>query len=101
MIQAIPKKKTQQFFSVTTIPNIFEWKIREYPTLSPVRNESSTQPPLRYKELESPSLHLEQVYKTIGEQGRLQIMVEKFTGQVARWWDTQQSRLQTWTTTST
>ena len=45
-------------------------------------------------------MHIEQVSKNIGEHGRLQSLVENFTGQVARWWDTHQSRLQTWTIAS-
>ena len=45
-------------------------------------------------------MHIEQVSKNIGEHGRLQCLVESFTGQDARWWDTHQTRLQTWTTTS-
>ena len=43
-------------------------------------------------------MHVEQVSKNIGEHGRLQSLVETFTGQAARWWDTHQSKLQTWTT---
>ena len=46
-------------------------------------------------------MHVEQVSKNIGEHGQLQSLVETFTGQVARWWDTHQSRLQTWTIAST
>ena len=45
-------------------------------------------------------MHIEQVSKNIGEHGRLQSLVETFTRQASRWWDTHQSRLQTWTTTS-
>ena len=56
---------------------------------------------IRYKERESPDLHIEQVSKNIGKHGQLQSLVETFTGQAARWWDTHQSRLKTWTTTST
>ena len=47
----------------------------------------------RYKERESPVMHIEQVSKNIGEHGRLQSLVETFTGQAARWWDTHQSKL--------
>ena len=54
-----------------------------------------------YKERDSPILHIEQVSKNLGENGQLQILVETFIGQVGRWWDTHQSRLQTWETTST
>ena len=46
-------------------------------------------------------MHVEQVSKNIGDHGRLQILVETFIGQVARWWDTHQTRLQTWTSAST
>ena len=55
----------------------------------------------RYKERESLVMHIEQVSKNIGEHGRLQSLVETFIGQAAQWWDTHQSRLQTWTTAST
>ena len=46
-------------------------------------------------------MHVEQVSRNIGEHGRLQSLVENFTGQATRWWDTHQSRLQTWTIAST
>ena len=46
-------------------------------------------------------MHVEQVSKNIGEHGLLQSLVENFTGQAARWWDTHQTRLHTWTTAST
>ena len=81
------------------IPKIFEKKSREYPTLK-LTNISIKQIP-RYKEKESLVMHIEQVSRNIGEHGRLQSLVETFTGQAARWWDMHQSRLQTWTTTST
>ena len=74
-------------------------KVRERPTLQPT-NLNTTQLP-RYKERESPVMHVEQVSKNIGEHGRLQSLVETFTGQAARWWDTHQSKLQTWSTAST
>ena len=63
-------------------------------------NLTNTQLP-QYKERDSPVMHVEQVSKNIGEHGRLQSLVETFTGQAARWWDTHQSKLQTWTTAST
>ena len=80
-------------------PKIFEKKIREYPTLKPT-NVNNTQIPI-YKERESPIMHTEQVSKNIGEHGRIQSLVETFIGQAARWWDTHQTRLQTWTSAST
>ena len=46
-------------------------------------------------------MHIEQVSKNIGEHGRLQSLVETFTGQAARWWDTHHTRLQTCTIAST
>ena len=93
------KKLVQQCFLVSIIQKIFEKKTREYPTLKPA-NVSIKQIP-RYKERESPVMHIEQVSRNIGEHGRLQSLVETFIGQAARWWDTHQSRLQTWITAST
>ena len=84
---------------VSIIPKIFEKKTREYPTLKPT-NINTTKIP-RYKERESPAMHVEEVSRNIGEHGQLQILVETFTRQAARWWDAHQSRLQTWTTAST
>ena len=46
-------------------------------------------------------MDIEQVSKNIGEHGRLQSLVETFIGQAAGWWDTHQTRLQTWTTALT
>ena len=60
------------------MPNIFERKIREYPSLAPIRPENRQS--LRYKERESLVLHIEQVSKNIGEHSRLQILVEMFIG---------------------
>ena len=93
------KKPFQQCFLVSIIPKIFEKKSKEYPTLKPT-NISIRQIP-RYKERESPVMYVEQVSKKIGKHGRLQSLVETFTGQAARWWDTHQSRLHTWTSSST
>ena len=76
---------------MSIVPKIFEKKIREHPTLQPT-NLNTTQLP-RYKEMESRVMHVEQVSKHIGEHGRLQSLVETFTGQAARWWDTHQTRL--------
>ena len=83
---------------VSIIPKIFEKKTREYPTLKPA-NVNIKQVP-RYKERESLTMHIEQVSRNIGEHGRLQSLVETFTKQATRWWDTHQSRLKTWKTTS-
>ena len=76
---------------MSIVPKIFEKKITEYPTLQPA-NVNTTQIP-RYKERESPIMHVEQVSKNIGEHGQLQSLVETFTGQAARWWDTHQTKL--------
>ena len=35
------------------------------------------------------------------DQGHLHSLVELFIGQATHWWGTQQSQLQSWTTTST
>ena len=98
-IQTIQKKPVQQCFLVSIIPKIFEKKSREYPTLKPTN--VSIRQILTYKERESPIMHIEQVSKNIGKHGRLQSLVETFIGQIARWWDTHQSRLKIWKTTLT
>ena len=67
---------------VSSIPKIFEKKIREYPTLQPT-NINTTKIP-RYKERESPVMHVEKVSKNISEHGQLQSLVETFTGLAAR-----------------
>ena len=59
---------------MSIVPKIFKKKIREYPTLNPT-NVNTTQIP-RYKERESPVMHVEQVSKNIGEHGQLQRLVE-------------------------
>ena len=38
---------------------------------------------LRYRERESPVLHVEQVSKNLGEHGQIQSLVKTFTGQDA------------------
>jgi len=100
-IMAIPKKSGRNYCSMSTFPKLFEKKIQEVPSLVPTSTESKHLQPLRYKERESPSVHLNEVSKDIGDQGRLQSLVETFTGQAARWWDTHHSQLQNWTTAST
>ena len=72
------KETDSTMLLVSIIPKIFERKIREYPSLAPIKKENKK--PLRYKERESPVLHIEQVSKNLGEHGRLQILVEMFTG---------------------
>ena len=63
-IQKVQKKPTRQCFIVSIIPKVFEKKIRERPTLQPT-NLHNTQLP-KYKERESPIMHLEQVSKNLG-----------------------------------
>ena len=67
------------------MPKIVEKKVKEYPTLIPnnVRNQK-----LRFKEVDSPTIHLNEVSKNIGDQGHLQSLVESFTKKEARWWGT-------------
>ena len=57
-----------------------EKKIREYPTIIP---NNTTNLKLRFKEIESPAEHLNTVAKNLGDQGRLQSLVESFTGQAS------------------
>lgn len=85
-------------YLVSIVPKIVEKKIREYQTLIPKNIANSK---LRLKEIESPAEHLNEVSKNIGDQGHLQSLGESFAGQVARWWETHQNRLQSWETTST
>ena len=40
--------------------------------------------PLTYKERESPSIHVNEITKNIGEQGQLQSFVETFIGEASR-----------------
>ena len=67
------------------MPKIIEEKVNEYPTLisNNVRN-----PKLRFKEAYSPTIHLNEVSKNIGDQGHLQSLVESFTWQATHWWGT-------------
>ena len=60
---------------------IVEKKVKEYPTLIPnnVGNKK-----LIFKELDSLAVHLNEVSKNIGDQGRLQSLVESFTQKAAR-----------------
>ena len=80
------------------MPKIIEKKVKEYPTLIPT-NVSTLK--LRFKEADSPTIHLNEVSKNVCDQGHLQSLVESFIGQVACWWGTHRSRLQSWMTSST
>jgi hypothetical protein len=48
--------------------------------------------PLHYNEQNALSTHVEEVSKSIGEQGRTQMLVETFTCQATRWWETHSPR---------
>ena len=80
------------------MPKIIENKVKEYPTL--ISNNVGN-PKLRFKDVDFPTIHLNEVSKNIVDQGRLQSLVEFFIGKATHWWGTHQSRLQSWTTTST
>ena len=70
------------------MPKIVEKKVKEYPTLIP---NNVGNPKLIFKEVDLPTIHLNEVSRNIGDQGRLQSLVESFTGQATRWWGTHQS----------
>ena len=72
-------------YSISIVLKIVEKKVREYPTLIP-NNVANTK--LRFKEVDSPTVHLNEVSKNIGDEGHLQSLVESFTGQATRWWGT-------------
>ena len=86
-IEAIPKHQVSKAqvcncYSISVVPKIIEKKLKEYPTLIPT-NVST--PKLRFKEVNSPTIHLNEVSKNVGDQGHLQSLVECFTRQVAHW----------------
>ena len=67
------------------MPKIVEKKVKEYPTLIP---NNVGNPKLRFKEADSPTIHLNKVSKNIGDQGPLQRLVESFIGKATCWWGT-------------
>ena len=84
-IEAIPKRQVSKAkvcncYSISIVPKIVERKVKECLTLIPnnVRNSK-----LRFKEVDSPTIHLNEVSKNIGDQVRLQSLVESFIGKVA------------------
>jgi hypothetical protein len=83
--------KVRNCYSISVVPKVMEKKIREYPTIIP---NNTTNLKLRFKETKSLVEHLNTVTKNIGDQGRLQSLVESFMGQATRWWGTHQNRLQ-------
>ena len=72
--------KVRNCYSISIVPKVIEKNIREYPTLFP---NNTTNSKLRFKEIESLAEHLNTVTKSIGDQGRLQKLVESFTSQEA------------------
>lgn len=86
-IKAIPKNqvcmaKICNCYSISIVPMVIEKKIREYLTLIPNNIANSK---LRFKEIESPIVHLNEATKNIGDQGHLQSLFESFTGQASQW----------------
>ena len=55
--------KVCNYYSISIVPKIVEKKVREYPTLIP-NNVANTK--LRFKEVDSPIIHLNEVSTNIG-----------------------------------
>ena len=68
-ILAIPKKSVRHCLAMTTVPKLVEKNIREVPSLIPTSTKSKPLRPLRYSERESPSVHINEVSKDIGDHG--------------------------------
>lgn len=98
-IEAIPIKHPRTCYSIQGVPIVCEKRLRQTPTLIPTDN--TVKKSLRYNKRNVSSTHVEEVSKSVGEQGRIQSLVETFIGQAARWWETHSPRLQTWTIVST
>ena len=60
--------KVRSCYFIPIVPKIVKNKVREYPTLI-LNNIGNTK--LRFKELDLPIVHLNEVSKNIGDQGRL------------------------------
>ena len=88
-------------YSISLVPKFFEKNIKEYPTLILTNIEHTNIPKIRFKETNSPVMHVNEVSNNIGDQGHLQSLVETFICQATRWWGSHQSRLQSWTMTYT
>jgi hypothetical protein len=78
---------------------VYEKRLQQTPTLILIDNTPKI--PLHYNEQNVATKHVEEVSKCVGEKVRTQILVEIFTGQATRWWETHSQRLKTWTTMST
>jgi hypothetical protein len=73
-----------------------EIKLKKTPTL--ILTHAHRRKPLCFSEMNSLLMHVDEVSKSVGEQGRVQRLFESFTVQVARWWETHVPQLQTWNT---
>jgi hypothetical protein len=51
--------------------------------------------PMRYNKKNTPSTHIEEVSKYVGENGITQVPLETFTSQDIRWWEMHSPRIQT------
>ena len=78
-VEAIPKESLRSCFSIKVVPTTYEKRIRQYPNLIPSNTKSTTIPPLKFKEWESPALHVNELSKSVDEQGQLQSLVQWFT----------------------
>ena len=75
-IEAIPKHQVCMHqvctcYSISLVSKIFEKKIKEYPTLIPIDIGYTNLSKLIFKETDSPEIHVNEVTKSIGDQGRL------------------------------
>jgi hypothetical protein len=97
-IEAIPITRSKSCFSVQVVPIVEERKLKK--TLTLILTHTNARKPLWFSERNSLSVHVDEVSKSVGDQGRIQSLVESFTGQATRWWETHAPRLQTWNTTT-
>ena len=68
-IKSIPHNKIRNYLLASLVQKIFDKKVCNYPTLILSDNDLMNNPTLRYKEKESPPIHINEVTKNIGEQG--------------------------------
>lgn len=83
-------------YSISLAPKIFEKKIKEYPTLIPTDIGHTNLHKLRFKEMNSPAIHVNEVSTNIGDQGSLQSLIESFTRKATHWWVRYVYLLQSW-----
>ena len=60
----VSKARVRNYYSISVVPKIIEKKVKEYSTLIPT-NVST--PKLRFKEANSPTIHLNEVSKNVGD----------------------------------